>query len=72
MGSTTLMDLGFLDVRDILEGLYCKDEYDVEASPPEEITLDDPDRDPGEDAEGVIEAGWLTPFYAGWRREVVY
>ena len=20
----------------------------------------------------MIEAGWLTPFYAGWRREVVY
>ena len=66
------MDLGFLDVRDILEGLYCKDEYDLEASPPEEITLDDPDRDPGEDAEGVIEVGWLTLFYAGWKREVVY
>jgi hypothetical protein len=72
VGATTLMDLGFLDVGDIPEGLYYKDEDDVEASPPEEITLDDPDRDPGEDAEGVIEAGWLTPFYAGWKREVVY
>ena len=45
VGATTLMDLGFLDVGDIPEGLYCKDEYDVEATPPEEITLDDPDRD---------------------------
>ena len=68
VGSTTLMDLGFLDVGDIPEGLYFKDEYDVEATPPEEITLNDPGRDPGEDAEEEIEAGWLTPFYKGWRR----
>ena len=51
VGSTTLTDLGFSDVGDIPEGMYYKDEYDVEATPPEEITLNNPDRDPGEDAE---------------------
>jgi hypothetical protein len=71
VGSTTLMDLGFLNMEDIPDGLYFKDELDVEATPPEEITLNDPDRHPGEDVE-EIEAGWLTPFYKGWRREVVY
>jgi hypothetical protein len=69
VGSTTLTDLGFSGVGDIPEGMYCKDEDNVESVPPEEITLNNPDRFPGEDATEEIEAGWLTPFYEGWRRE---
>ena len=53
-------------------GMYYPDEDNVEATPPWEITLNDPDRFPGQDATEEIAAGWLTPFYEGWTREVVY
>ena len=64
IGSTTLADLGFSGIEDIPGGVIYTDEADAKATPPWEISINNPDRYPGQDATEEIEEGWT--------REVVY
>ena len=67
-----MADLGFSRTEDIPEGMISCNETNTEATPPWEVSINHPNRLPGQDAKVEIAAGWMASFHEDWKRDVVY